>query len=289
MSKRQMLGAILGGLLLYLLVNLVVKSKLVDPNFQKPPPTIKQAVENALLGAKGTYGVVVKNLKTGESYSYNENIVFEAGSLYKLWVLATAFDQIEKGQLKEDQILSKEVAELNRKFDIASESAELKEGHLSYTVKEAMNLMITISHNYAALALTDQVKLSNVKDFLKKHNFVDSQIGQPPKTTPKETAVFLEKIYQGKLSNGENIRKILDLLVKQQLNGGLPKYLPQEIKVGHKTGDFGSFKHDAGIVFLEKGDYIIVVMSESDSPSGTQERIAQISKAVYDYFVKAPK
>ena len=286
MSKKQIAGAVLGGIIIYLLAGPVVKTKLVDPHFQNQPSTLKEAVDNALLGAKGVYGISIKDLKTGETYSFNEDRIFEAGSLYKIWVLLTAFEQIEKGELKEDQVLSQDIAVLNRKFNIASESAELREGVISLTIKEAMQQMITISHNYAALLLTEKVKISKVADFLKRHKFNDSIVGQPPKTTPKDTALFLEKLYKGELSNGENTQRILDLLKKQQLNEGLPKYLPKEAGVAHKTGEIGWFKHDAGIVFLDGREYIIVVMSESDSPSGAQERIAEISKAVYEYFSK---
>lgn len=245
---------------------------------------LKEVVEKSMEGTDGTYGIVIKNLKYDQSYYYNENHSFEAGSLYKLWVMLTAFDQIEKGKLKAEEVLSQDIPTLNRKFNIASESAELTEGGISLSVKNAMEQMITISHNYAALLLSERVRIFNVSDYLKAHGFHFSNIGEPPKTTPKDTALLLERIYKGELANPENTQKMLDLLKNQQLNDGLPKYLPKEVKVGHKTGDIGWFKHDAGIVFLESGDYIIVVMSETNSPISAQKRIAEISQAVYEYF-----
>lgn len=287
MSKKQIIVTILViGLTLYLLLAKAVSSELVDPRFQKTPVSLEDVVLRVIIETKGTYGIVIKNLQTGESFSRSEHRIFEAGSLYKIWVLATAFNQIEKGQLKEDAILSQKVSELNKKFNISSDSAEMREGVISLTVGQAMQQMITISHNYAALLLSEKVKISNVTKFLSGNKFKDSNVGEPPKTTAGDIALFLEKLYRGELVNEENTRKMLDLLKKQQLNDGLPRYLPNGIEVAHKTGDIGWFKHDAGIVFSPFGDYIIVVMSESDSPLGVQERIAEVSKAVYEYFNK---
>ncbi len=247
---------------------------------------LKTAVEQALKGTKGTYGVVIKNLKTGESYSMNEHRVFEPASLYKLWIMAEVFNQIQDGKLKEDEILSQDVSVLNEKFHISSESAELTEGTITLKVRDALHLMIANSNNYAALLLTEKIRLSNVKTFLKENNFNESFLGEPPKTTAYDIATFLEKLYKGELGSQKNTQKMIDILKKQTINSKLPKYLPQEVSIAHKTGEIGYFTHDAGIVFSNRGDYVIVVMSESDSPSEAEERIANVSKAVFDYFEK---
>jgi beta-lactamase class A len=247
---------------------------------------LDKVVGKSFEGTEGTYGITIKNLKTGKSYFLNEHKQFEAASLYKIWVMATAFNQIEQGKLKEGEMLSQDVLTLNKKFNIASEAAELTEGTVTFTTLEAINQMITISHNYAALLLSERIRLNNVADFLKANSLTESSIGQPPQTTANDVVLFFEKLYKEELGNKDSTAKMLDILKNQQLNEGLPKYLPKNTLVAHKTGDLGLFKHDAGIVFSEKGDYIIVVMSESSSPLGAQERIAQISKAVYDYFQK---
>lgn len=244
---------------------------------------LEKAVTTALAGIKGTYGIAIKNLKTNQTYYYNEHRVFDAGSLYKVWVMSSAFEQIEKGKLTEDEILHDDIAVLNDTFGIGSESAELTTGTITLSVRDTMRQMITISHNYAALLLSKRIKLSTVKTFLSQQHFNESSLGDP-KTTPHDIALFFEKLYKGQLANPANTKKMFDLLKEQKLNDGLPKHLPKNIKVAHKTGDISWFKHDAGIVFTDKGDYIIVVMSESKSPTGAQERIAQVSKAVYEYF-----
>ncbi|MEM4270897.1 MAG: serine hydrolase, partial [Candidatus Pacearchaeota archaeon] len=85
---------------------------------------------------------------------------------------------------------------------------------------------------------------------------------------------------EGDFISGE----MLALLKKQNLNSKLPKYLPENTVVAHKTGELGEYSHDAGIVYKDSGDYIIVVLSKTQKPLDANEKIAQISKAVYDYF-----
>lgn len=251
---------------------------------EKNKSELNLAVEKALVGTKGSYAVVVKNLKTEESYSQNEEAIFEPASLYKLWVMAAVYNEIKKGELDKDQVLSQNVVTLNRKFGISKENAELTSGVVTKSVEEAIDQMITISHNYAAMLLSEKIGNSTVKKYLRDNGFVTSDLGDPPKTSAKEIALYFEKLYQGKLIDIESSEEMLKILKDQKLKDGLPKLLPKDTVVAHKTGDLGYFKHDAGIVFTEKGDYIIVVLSESESPKGAQIRIAEVSKAVFEYF-----
>ncbi len=251
-----------------------------------PSAGLEEVVKKALLGSKGTYSVAIKDLKTGRSYYLNEKEEFEAASLYKVWVLAEVENQIQKGKIREDEILKQEVTVLNEKFNISSESAELTEGEVSLSVKSAMQQMIVISHNYAGLLLAEKVRLSNISSFIKENGFVQTSLGKPPKTTAHDVALYFEKLYKGELVNKVRSEEMLALFKKQQLNDKLPKYLPIETVVAHKTGELGYYSHDGGIVFGTKSDYIIVILSKSNYPPGAVERIAAISKAVYDYFEK---
>lgn len=262
-------------------------AKTQKPTVPANRPSLQTAVQTALKDAKGTYGIAIKNFKTKESYSQNGDRIFEAGSLYKLWVMAAAFNKLQTGQWQEDEVLTEDVAALNNKFSIDPDLAEQTEGVVTLTVSEALNQMITISHNYAAFLLTDKLKLSSVKTFLQDQGLNGSAIGEDnssPSVTPDDLAPFFEKLYEGKLANQEYTDKMLDLLKLQQLNDKLPKYLPAGTVVAHKTGEIGWFTHDVGIVYSPGGDYIIAVLSETDFPPGAQERIAQISKAVFEYF-----
>ncbi|MCL5004057.1 MAG: class A beta-lactamase-related serine hydrolase [Patescibacteria group bacterium] len=259
----------------------------------KPPSSppegqsLDEVMNQALEGADGTYGLAVENLKTGETFYRNEHTAFEVGSLYKLWVMAVVYQKIDSGILSESQILSQDIATLNQEFWIDPGFAEQTEGSISVSVDDALTQMITVSANYPALLLSEKIGLSSVAQFLNDYGFRESAVGitgGPPTTTAADIALFFKKLYRGELSSESSGSKMIALLKKKELNDGLPKYLPDPSQVANKTGDIDLFMNDGGIVYAPKGDYIIVILSQTDYPTLAEERIAQISKSVYEYF-----
>lgn len=247
---------------------------------------LAQTVTGSLEGTKGTYAIAIKNMKTGEEYYQNENQLFDSASLYKLWVMGTVFEQLEDGTLTMDKPIKADVKRINEIYDIDPEFAELTEGTLNFTVQSALEQMITISHNYAALSLAVTVKNSNMKKFLTTYNMSQTTSSSPPQTNAHDILLFYEQLYKGEIVSPEASANMIEILKRQKLNDRIPKYLPEGTIVAHKTGELGGVKHDAGIVYSPKGDYIFVAMSKSDSPQAAAERIALLSQSVYDYFNK---
>lgn len=278
-QKAKAIGMLIVGVVVILLA-------FWHTDFFKPKPTLADVVTKTMKGTTGTYAIVIKNLKIQESYYSNEHKKLNSGSLYKLWVMAGIYEEIKKGNIQKDQILSQNIATLNKEFNIDPDSAELTSGGISLTISSAIQQMITISHNYAAMLLTEKLKVSRLADFINRNEFLETIVGgsSAPKTTARDVALFYEKLYKGEIVDKKYSKEMMEILKDQQLNGGLPKYLPKNVAVAHKTGDIGWFKHDGGIVFNKNGDYIIVVLSETNSPTSAQEQIAALSKAVYKYF-----
>lgn len=280
--------------------------ELISPLSSITPPKeshLKEYIDAQLIGTKGTYSIVVLNLITNETYFLNEHTTFKSASLYKLWVMATAYELIKQGKLKETDSLSQDLDVLHNRFGLASPSAlikpAVKEGEpapsdapaerlrISMTVGEALEKMITISDNYSALLLTERVKLKNITAFLDEHGFDESMVGikgGDPITTAYDSALFMKKLYAGELANKEHTEKMLTLLKRQRLNGKLPKYLSKETIIAHKTGELDAFSHDVGIVYAPPGEYIIAVLTETTSRQQADERIANVSQTVYKYF-----
>lgn len=254
---------------------------------EKKSSQLEEIVLNELKTANGDYAVAVLNLKNGENFSYNEHKIFEAASLYKLFVMATVFQKIQDGKITYEDILNQKISVLNEKFRISSESAELTEGDITLPVNSALSRMITISDNYSALLLTEKVRLSQVALFLEQNSLTESHVGTKggrPATSAFDISNFFQKLYMEELASKSYTQGMLTLLKNQRLNGKIPKYLPENIEVSHKTGELGRLSHDAGIVYTPKGDFIIVVLSETPSPPVANEKIGVLSKSVYDYF-----
>lgn len=248
---------------------------------------LEKVVTSTLQGEDGTYGVFIKNLATDETYTLHPQLSFESASLYKLWIMAIVFQNIQSGKLQENTLLSKDARDLDAEFQITPDPTQQSEGTISMSVYDGLQKMITISDNDAALMLTDAIGESSIASFLKKYGMNHSAIGREgkvPTTTAQDVATFFEKLYGGQFANTKYTEEMIALLKNQLLNEKIPKYLPEDTTIAHKTGELDSFSHDAGIIYTPKGNYIIVVLTNTTDTDHANEIIAEISKNVYSYF-----
>lgn len=216
---------------------------------------LSDITEQFLINDHEEYGVYIKNLKTGETYGYNQNLKFETASLYKLWIMGTVFEKISKGELSN-----------------------------SSSNQEAVEKMITVSDNDAATLLIKEIGKSSIDNFLSEYKLLSSSFEDAPTSTPEDVGLFFDTLYNGEIVSPTYSLKMIDVLKRQKINDRLPKYLPDEVTVAHKTGELDQYKNDAGIIFTNKGDYIIIVMSKTKDPYIAAEKIAKYSEAVYNYF-----
>lgn len=311
MSYGKKLAFIVSFILIVIPIVVFILSKISYQNRETIDSSIKQIVQEIdgpkqnklgqiskkfFLNHDGEYAVFIKNLKNNESYVLNGDRKFDSASLYKLWIMAVAFQKIKDGKLNEEDVLSLPLDYLDSTLSTTTPTPTPEDqlptptptpGEpkiISMKAGDAIEKMITISDNYSALLVASRSGNSSITDFLKQNGFTGSNYKQPPQTTAKDIGSFFEKLYKGRIVDEEYSMEMIDLLKKQTLNDRITRYLPEEIPVAHKTGELFNSKHDAGIVFTKKGDYIIVVLSDTKDPAGASEKIANFSKEIYDYF-----
>jgi beta-lactamase class A len=112
-------------------------------------------------------------------------------------------------------------------------------------------------------------------------------------SSPEAMAMLLERIYRGELLKSESRALLLDIMERCQTGKARIKgILPPGAVVGHKTGTFSGITNDVGIVTLpeDAGHVAIAVFVKSaEKPPAERERsIAQVSRAVYDFFLFQP-
>lgn len=268
--------------------------RIIENPFEKD---LEKIVKDKLINKDEKYGIFIKDLKNGNTYSYNSNDLFESASLYKLWVMAAAFQKINDGVLNENETLSAPIIKLDEILTettptpiISEESTPIPSStpeepkFITMTAKDAIEKMITISDNYAAILIASRSGSLSVTNFLKEYDFINSNFRQPPKTTAGDLGKYFEKLYGGEIVSADYSEEMIEILKKQTINDRIPKYLPKGIAVAHKTGELKEYKHDGGIVFTKKGDYVIIVLSKTKDPVETAEKIANFSKDIFDYF-----
>jgi beta-lactamase class A len=120
------------------------------------------------------------------------------------------------------------------------------------------------------------------------------EFNKDPRDTaqPSAMADLLLKIYGKKLHKPETAELLLDIMRRCQTGDARIKgMLPPETELAHKTGSIGGTINDVGILTLpdNAGHVALALFVKQGTKSETSERaIAQISRAVYDYFLFTP-
>jgi len=166
-----------------------------DPDLEKAAQ-VSEAIQSSLKDKPGEYAVYVKDLKKDKAYKYKSNQIFASASLYKLAVMYTTFDEVEKGDLDMDETVSGDRAELDKILSGLEEEGPGQDQTtgddeiLAYPVSEALRLMITISDNYSAVLLAQKIGWANIDKFLKNQGVEDFDLtsdNEPVSKLPKLT------------------------------------------------------------------------------------------------------
>lgn len=108
--------------------------------------------------------------------------------------------------------------------------------------------------------------------------------------TPRDMARLLSAIWNHELLSEESSSLLLDIMRRCRTGDyRLKGMLPPETVVAHKTGTIGGTTNDVGIIELPDGrGHVIVAAFVRESDRDVEERedaIAQVARAVYDYFL----
>lgn len=303
LEKRYLLFLFIGGIVFLFLGLFFYRPYLVYKESKQRPPELrkdnwqllKKKIEEEILKFKGEVGIVIKDLDTGKEIAFNKEKPFPSASLAKIPIMASCFLAIEEGKLK-----------LNQEIKVRQQD-KLLGGILRHvypgtvlTVERLIGLMIYESDNTATNILTELLGIDYLnncfKEFGLKHTSLSRkiadynlrQMGFENYTTPEEIAYLLEKIYNRSLVNKEISERCLNLMKLQRINDRIPKYLPAEVMVAHKTGLEQGICHDAGIIFTKKKDIILCVLTSHKEPNSNlaKEFIARIAFYTYSYLIQ---
>jgi beta-lactamase class A len=125
-------------------------------------------------------------------------------------------------------------------------------------------------------------------------------------STANEMADLFARIHTGAGLDGLGIDAeargtMWEILLLQQLNDRMPRFLPPGVPVAHKTGSLSgpwAIRNDAGLIDLgERGTVSIAVFTRTQMPAGAEprqtnqfltsidEEIALLTQAVYDHYM----
>lgn len=256
---------------------------------------LRQKLETELARHKCRYGLVIKDLTTGEKLTMNANMLFPSASMIKVPILYEIMRQAAAGSLSLEEMLT--VSEEVR-VGGAGILFELRPD-IPMTIRELATLMIILSDNTATNMLIDRIGMTKVNQTMHKlgltstvlrrrmMDFAAAKAGRENQTSARDMAGLFEIILNSTTLPHEYSTLILDILKRQQVRDKLPFYLPEETVLANKTGTLPGAEHDGGILFLQSGTYIISIFTADliANYEGLQ-MVANLGRIIYRHFYK---
>jgi beta-lactamase class A len=239
------------------------------------------------------YSIFIKDLETDEICCINQGLVVPSASIIKLFIMAKAFELVNKGELNLNHRIS-----IDKKERVPYSIIYVLADSNTYTVRDLIILMIIQSDNTATNQLIDMLGIESINKFISDLGFKDTSLnrkmmdfqarilGLDNYTTAQDVSKLLELMNKGKLINKE-CSDIMLKIMKLQLDNSMMKInLSEEIIVAHKTGDLQGIKHDVGIVYTKHKDYIFTMLTwDATCCNYGSNIIGTVSKISYDYLI----
>lgn len=260
---------------------------------------------------QGDVSVCFKNIRTNELFLYNQYERFNTASLMKVIVGLELILRIEKGDFTQDdkiEIINSFTSKFdNSKFKLCIENDSEKELYTKIgsriRIIELLELMIAKSSNLATNNLFNLVDKDNaLAQLISNLQLYDTQIlrgvedqkafdaGIINYTNAMDVLKLFEFINEGILLENKSLILLYEILKRQEHNSIIPKMLPKELEIAHKTGTIKSVIHDAGIIKTINGiNYILVILSKNlVDMEKSISNFTMISQKIY-YLVKDNK
>ncbi len=273
-----------------------------------PKDSLRQNIAALLQDKKATVGIAFKNLKTGDTFSYNGDAHFPLMSVAKFPESLMLLSQVDRGE----RSLNGPVSYAGDDLKIFTKSSFRKDHpgeRVSIPLLESIRYAMGQSDNISANKMFGLLGgPKRVEDYLHRMGIADMGLStdyahmKPDSPlqnwgTPRALVELLQKFEQGKILSDSNTAVLYKLMV-ESISGAdrLKAGLPAGTVIAHKTGTSGrnavgitAAFNDVGIVELPDGNrYAIAVFigdsGESDSVNAGMVR--DVSRMVWERQVK---
>jgi len=252
----------------------------------------RQKIEDYADDHEGIAGVYVRDLKGGWGYGVNPDETFFGASVMKIPIMVAVYRKIDEGEISLDYTFETESG------DWAGGAGWLQwqEAGTSHTVEDYLWMMMTQSDNVATNALMRLVGgpeyVNEVAGSLGASNTVlyqkvTSERAVVPildnRTTPRDMATMLAKIYAGEAASPISCQDMVELMYQNNLQSSLKDGLPKDVEAAKKGGWLYKVYDEAGIVWHEDRPYVVGIFSKygSDDVEEGKGLLKGLSKAVY--------
>jgi beta-lactamase class A len=249
--------------------------------------------------------VAFKDLATGDELLIREKESFHAASTMKTPVMIEVYKQAGEGKfsMQDSVVVKNEFKSIvdGSPFSLDpeddSEKALYQQLGKKRTISDLVYDMIIVSSNLATNIIIEKVDAKNVTQTMRDLGANDIQVlrgvedskafekGMSNTTTAYDLMIIFDILAKEEMVSHEASHAMTDILLDQRFNDIIPKKLPKDVKVAHKTGNINGVHHDSGIVFLPDGrTYVLVLLSKNlaDEEAG-KEAMASVSELIYKH------
>jgi beta-lactamase class A len=241
---------------------------------------------------RGEAGILVKDLKTNQVIDINADKLFPSASLVKIPIMAAYYQAQEEGILKLSDEL---VLERHHKIRSCSRLYFSRNGS-RHTINELIERMITESDNTATNMLTERLGFGYLNQKFVEFGLKNTDLrrgvmdlkwraaGIENYTTAEDMALLLEKMYSRALVSAAASDTMMEILKRHKVNDRIPRNLPNDLVIAHKTGLLHDTVSDVGVVFTPEGDFILCVLTADINNFRYAKRfIGTVAACAYDH------
>lgn len=261
--------------------------------------TMAQSTKKVLRGALNDYfaqlpaeikiNIQVESLRGKVYVSQGADEAVPSASVIKIPILVELMEQVKAGKHRLDE---KYILRAEDKTGGSGIIANYADG-TEMTTKELARLMMVASDNTATNVIIQKVGREAVNHRMKALGFEHLQLNRVMMDTASvargidnyvsmhEINELLRLIFNDKVATPALCEQIRIFLFQNEDRTTLPRWMPENVKVAHKTGGLTYVRGDAGVVFTEK-PFAISVFVRGTTTEKAEEIIGQIGKICYD-------
>lgn len=225
-------------------------------------------------------------LNTGTNISINKDAEFFPASLLKVPLIMAVTKKIEQGDWKWSTTLALTEADKNKDFGTLWQQPT---GTL-FSLEELVKQVLTSSDNTAYFMLLNNIDPNEILKVQNHLGLVDFP-SESLEISAKQYAPILRSLFSATYLTVEDSEKLLEWMSGSDFNNYIASGMPPATKFSHKIGveDGRKVYLDAGIVYLAKRPYILIVMVKNLAPSEADSFMHDVSQKVYRYMADYPK
>jgi len=253
---------------------------------------------------KATVAVAIYDCQTDAEHLIRAHEQFHPASIFKIGVMMEVYHQADQDLLSLDEHIPianefRSIADGTPFSMFAEDDSEItlyQRIGKTENLRELVRLMITQSSNFATNLLIQKVSAERVTTFMRELGAPDIVVLRGPEdnrafalgmnnvATAYGLMHLLRRLANGQVVSSIASQEMIEMMLGQTFNEGIPTGLPEEVRVAHKTGWNPQLYHDAAIVFpVGRKPYILVVMTRGiEDDQQAHELVAAISRQCYN-------